>query len=64
MNGVMTGAPSNHWVAGVDGCPGGWIAVLVDDSGLNAPRVELRAAFADIVDLPEQPLVIGVDMPI
>ena len=60
----MTGAAGSRWVAGVDGCPGGWITVLVDDSGAHAPRVELRTAFADIVDLSEQPLVIGVDMPI
>jgi predicted RNase H-like nuclease len=64
MTGDVTGGAGGRWVAGVDGCPGGWIAVLVDDGGCNAPRVELRTAFADIVDLPEQPLVIGVDMPI
>ncbi len=60
----MTGGAGSRWVAGVDGCPGGWIAVLVDDSGACAPRVELRTVFADIVDLPEQPHVISVDMPI
>ncbi len=60
----MTGGAGSRWVAGVDGCPGSWIAVLVDDSGCNEPRVELRTAFADIVDLPEQPVVISVDMPI
>jgi len=55
---------AGQWVAGVDGCPGGWIAVLLDTSGREAPRVEIRSAFADIVDLPEAPAIIGVDMPI
>jgi predicted RNase H-like nuclease len=52
------------WVAGVDGCPGGWIAVLVRAKGPFEPRVEVRTSIEEIADLPEQPAVIAVDMPI
>ncbi|MCT8973555.1 DUF429 domain-containing protein [Microbaculum marinisediminis] len=53
-----------RWVAGVDGCPGGWIAVLLDTSDTDGPRVAVRPRFSDVLDLPEDPVVIGVDMPI
>lgn len=53
------------WVAGLDGCPGGWTAVLAP---LEDPpqRLEVRvlAHFAEVLDLPEAPAVIGIDMPI
>ncbi|WP_436644125.1 DUF429 domain-containing protein [Microbaculum sp. FT89] len=53
-----------RWVAGVDGCPGGWIAVLLDTSDAHAPRVTVQTRFSDILELPEDPAVIGVDIPI
>ncbi len=52
------------WVAGVDGCPGGWIAAFARIDGSEAPRVRVVRAFADIVDAPEAPAVVAVDMPI
>jgi predicted RNase H-like nuclease len=52
------------WVAGVDGCPAGWIAAFRDLSGREAPRVRVAARFADVADAPENPAVIAVDMPI
>jgi len=52
------------WVAGVDGCRGGWIAVLLDTSGKHPPRVRIATAFADIPAFAELPAIIAVDMPI
>ncbi len=52
------------WLAGVDGCPGGWLVVLRHVHGLVPPRVRICAGFADILALPESPAVIAVDIPI
>ena len=53
-----------RWVAGVDGCRSGWLAVFLDASGRTAPRLRLFPAFAEILAAPEQPERIAVDMPI
>jgi predicted RNase H-like nuclease len=56
------------WVAGVDGCPGGWIVVLAamnasaDRSAQMSSR--LCTTFEQVLALPERPLSIAVDMPI
>ena len=52
------------WVAGVDGCRIGWIAVLmrVDDPTIH--RIMTAPTLAAIADAPERPAVIAVDMPI
>ena len=52
------------WVAGVDGCRGGWSAVLLDTSGRNPPRTRIATAFAEIPAFAESPAIIAVDMPI
>jgi threonine dehydratase len=52
------------WVAGVDGCPAGWIAVLMRLDDRNAHHVRTAPNLAEIVDAPERPAIIGVDMPI
>lgn len=54
----------SNWVAGVDGCPTGWLVVLRDRSGASAPSARIVATFADILTLPEVPQVIAIDMPI
>jgi predicted RNase H-like nuclease len=51
------------WLAGVDGCPGGWIAAFVRPDG-DETRVRIVPHFADVVAAPEAPAVIAVDMPI
>ncbi|MGI9384743.1 MAG: DUF429 domain-containing protein [Methyloligellaceae bacterium] len=55
----MTGR--GHWVAGVDGCPAGWVAVCWD--GIEA-HVALCAEFTMVLDLPEAPGIVAVDIPI
>lgn len=49
-------------VAGVDGCKGGWIAVIVEPG--NAMKAERIDRLAELVDRPEAPQIIAVDMPI
>ncbi|MBH0238055.1 DUF429 domain-containing protein [Methylobrevis albus] len=51
-------------VAGVDGCPGGWIAVFRRADGSGTPSVRVVKTFRDVLDGPEQPAVVAVDMPI
>ena len=51
------------WIAGVDGCPGGWIAVLMDLDGAAPPCVRVVPRLSEIVDASEAPIV-AVDMPI
>jgi len=52
------------WVAGVDGCRAGWIAVLMRTDDQGAHRVVTASSLDAIADAPEQPAVIAVDMPI
>ena len=52
------------WVMGVDGCPAGWIAVLLPIEADAAPRIRLLANTEALRTVPEQPAVVAVDMPI
>jgi predicted RNase H-like nuclease len=55
--------PSEVWLAGVDGCPAGWIAALLRPSD-GTVRTGAFARFAEIGALPEAPAVIAVDIPV
>lgn len=57
------GARSSAWVAGVDGCPGGWMVVLFERRSRET-RVVRVSSFEEILRLPERPARIGIDMPI
>ena len=57
----MTGA---RIVAGVDGCRGGWVAVILDRDRPEAPKVRTYARAADIVDDLPETTVLAIDMPI
>lgn len=49
-------------IAGVDGCKGGWVAVIVEPGGaMSAERVE---RLTELIDRPLAPEIIAVDMPI
>jgi threonine dehydratase len=52
------------WVAGVDGCRAGWIAVFLRVDDPQAHRIGIAPSLAAIADAPEQPSFIAVDMPI
>jgi predicted RNase H-like nuclease len=59
----MVEAANEPWLAGVDGCAGGWLVALLQPAG-NMARLRPVARFADILSLPEAPATIAVDMPI
>lgn len=52
------------FVAGVDGCRGGWAVVLAAVDGAVPPRLLRAGAFAEVLALAEAPAVVAVDMPI
>ena len=56
----MTNEP---WLAGVDGCPAGWMVAFVLPRG-HEVRLRVVPAFAAIATATEAPAVIAVDMPI
>jgi predicted RNase H-like nuclease len=55
--------PQDPWLAGLDGCPNGWIAAFVRVRR-DEVRVWVAPRFADVIAAPEQPAVIAVDIPI
>lgn len=57
----MTGAP--RWIAGVDGCPAGWIAVMAPENDLSRPQVRIVPALADLMTAEPRLEVLAVDMP-
>lgn len=52
------------WVAGVDGCRGGWLVVLRPLLDAGRARAQMLKSFADVLEISPRPSVIGVDMPI
>ncbi|KQP88277.1 DUF429 domain-containing protein [Methylobacterium sp. Leaf117] len=53
-----------RWIGGLDGCRGAWAGVLLD---LDDPARYRAARFdqvADLLDAPEAPLCVGIDIPI
>lgn len=57
-------AADGIWVAGVDGCRGGWLVVLRYLSAPAQCRSFITDDFSTVLTLPENPAVIAVDMPI
>ncbi len=53
----------NAWLAGVDGCRAGWIAVFAH-SGDGEVAVRVVPRFADLLAAPQAPAVLAVDIPI
>lgn len=54
----------SRWVAGVDGCRSGWVVVQWDLDGKLPARFEIVRTFREILELPEAPSVIAIDIPI
>ncbi|MEA3026689.1 MAG: hypothetical protein QOF91_1974, partial [Alphaproteobacteria bacterium] len=59
----MREADQNTWLAGVDGCAGGWIVAFVRPQSAEA-RLRIVPRFADVLSATERPAVVAVDMPI
>jgi predicted RNase H-like nuclease len=51
------------WLAGIDGCPSGWIVALAR-ADLSEVRVHLVPRFIDVAAAPEAPAAIAIDIPI
>ena len=59
----MTNDRHDRWLAGVDGCRAGWIAVFSGPDGeVRPPRLFKR--FSDIVGADARPAVVAIDVPI
>jgi predicted RNase H-like nuclease len=53
-----------RWVAGLDGCRGAWAGALLDVDAPDRHRCALFPDVAALLDAPEQPLIVGIDVPI
>lgn len=53
-----------RWVAGLDGCRGAWAGALIDLDDPARHRCALFPDVAALLDAPERPLIVGIDMPI
>src|SRR5262249_10896399 len=51
------------WLAGVDGCPGGWIVAFLRLQGEEA-RIAVMPRFVDVLAAEEAPAIVAVDVPI
>jgi len=51
------------WVAGADGCRGGWIVAFAEANSDDV-RIRVLSKFADVFAAPEQPQIVAVDIPI
>jgi predicted RNase H-like nuclease len=59
----MSPGETETWLAGVDGCTGGWLVAFVRPQGGEA-RLRIVPRFADVLTAPEAPAIVAVDMPI
>lgn len=60
----MANTDSERWVAGVDGCRGGWLVVMRPLDDPSRARVELKKQFAEVLAMEPRAEIIAVDMPI
>jgi len=51
------------WLAGIDGCPAGWVAAFVQPSG-DGCALAVFTRFADALTSAQRPAVVAVDVPI
>ncbi len=60
---MTTATTTDAWLAGVDGCPGGWIVGFGHAAG-GGIRLRIVPRFADALAAAEAPAVVAVDIPI
>jgi predicted RNase H-like nuclease len=63
----MNSNTENIWLAGIDGCPNGWLAVFVHPkSGAmdDAIKITVFPRFSDIWRAAEKPAIIAIDIPV
>jgi predicted RNase H-like nuclease len=56
-------ASGDAWVAGVDGCPAGWLVAFARSTGREF-LVRIVPRFADVLCAPESPRIVAIDIPI
>ena len=52
------------WIAGVDGCPAGWIVARRSLDGVREIDITVVPRFDAVLDPADPPLRVAVDMPI
>ena len=57
-------AEHKRWVAGVDGCPAGWVVAIINADDPAEARCDICFTFEDVLNLEPVPEIIAVDMPI
>lgn len=60
----MAAAAIHGRVAGVDGCPAGWLACLVTGADFASAEIRLFSRIADLIHAADPPGIVAVDMPI
>jgi predicted RNase H-like nuclease len=63
MSAQENSSTQKTWLAGIDGCPSGWIVAFAR-ADLSEVRVRLVARFIDVATAPVAPAVIAIDIPI
>lgn len=53
-----------RWIGGLDGCRGAWAGALLDLDDPARFRTGLFARVSDLLDAPEAPVRVGIDIPI
>jgi predicted RNase H-like nuclease len=53
-----------RWIAGLDGCRGAWAGALMDADDPERFRCGLFPSLAALLDAPEAPVCVGIDVPI
>ncbi len=51
-------------VAGVDGCRGGWVVMLVPGGDFRAAKILVQQSFEEVLGVTGECAVVGIDMPI
>ncbi|MDR3376771.1 MAG: DUF429 domain-containing protein [Ancalomicrobiaceae bacterium] len=57
-------APVAPCLAGIDGCPAGWIVCLIAVEGPLEPEIRVVGRLAELMDGPDAPVIAAIDMPI
>jgi predicted RNase H-like nuclease len=60
----MAAMTADTWVAGIDGCRAGWVVVLRPLARPRDSQVRLVQHVSEVLELPEMPAIIAIDIPI
>lgn len=63
MHGKVRPLQNTLWLAGIDACAAGWVAAFVRPQG-DAVTCRVVDDFAAILDAPESPHIVAVDIPV